>query len=256
MTTPAMGEPGWIDLGSSDVNASHAFYTALFGWSVDLIPDGGGYGIFRLDGKQVAGVGPRTSEEAPSAWTMYVLTNDAAAAVEKVTEAGGTVIAPPLEVMTAGTMAIVADPSGAVMGLWQPNEHRGFEVMRVAGAYCWSELNAKDLPSDKLFYWNAFGWDPAESTVPGTNYTEFKLSGESVAGALPMDPEAPPDAPSNWLVYFAVDDADATVAKLTELGGGVHHPASDIPGVGRFAVVHDPQGAVFAILQGTPAATS
>lgn len=256
MTTPTMGEPGWIDLGSSDVNASHAFYTALFGWTVDVIPDGGGYGTFRLDGKQVAGVGPRTSAEAPSAWTVYVLTDDAAASAEKVTEAGGTVIAPPSEVMTAGTMAIVADRSGAVMGLWQPNEHHGFEVMRVAGAYCWAELNAKDRPSDKLFYWNAFGWDPAESTVPGTNYTEFKLNGESVAGALPMYPEAPPDAPSNWVVYFAVDDADATVAKLTELGGGVHHPATDIRGVGRFAVVHDPQGAVFAILQGTPAAAS
>ena len=256
MATPTTGEPGWIDLGSSDVDAAHAFYTALFGWTVDVVPDGGGYGIFRLDGKQVAGVGPRANEEGPSAWTMYVLTDDAAASAAKVTEAGGTVIAPPLEVMTAGTMAIVADPSGAVMGLWQPNEHRGFEVMRSAGAYCWVELNAKDLPSDKLFYWNAFGWDPAESTVPGTAYTEFKLGGASVAGALPMYPEAPPDAPSNWLVYFAVEDAHATVAKLTELGGGLFHAVSDIPGVGRFAVVHDPQGAVFAILENTQTGAS
>lgn len=253
--TLTMGEPGWIDLGSSDVDASHAFYTALFGWTVD-VPDGGGYGTFLLDGKRVAGVGPRTNEEGPTAWKMYVLTDDAAASAAKVTEAGGTVISPVSEVMTAGTMAIVADPSGAVLGLWQPNEHRGFEAVRVPGAYCWVELNAKDLLSDKLFYWNAFGWDPKESTVPGTNYTEFKLGGASIAGGLPMDPDLPEGTPPNWIVYFLVADTDASVAKLTELGGGVHHPPSDVPGVGRFAIVHDPQGGVFALLQNTQTAAS
>ncbi|HEY6469386.1 MAG TPA: VOC family protein [Candidatus Dormibacteraeota bacterium] len=256
MTTPNMGEPGWIDLESADVDAAHTFYTGVFGWTVDVVPDGGGYGMFLLDGKQVAGVSPRTDGEGPSAWTMYVLTEDAAASAAKATEAGGTVIAPTVEVTGAGTMGIVADPSGAVIGLWQPNEHKGFEVMRVPGAFCWAELNAKDLPSDKLFYWNAFGWDPKESAVPGTNYTEFKLDGTSVAGGLPMDPDLPEGTPSNWVVYFAVADTDATVAKLTELGGGVHHPPSDIPGVGRFAIVHDPQGAVFAVLQNTQTATS
>jgi uncharacterized protein len=256
MATPTTGEPGWIDLWSADVDASQAFYTALFGWTGDVIPDGGGYVLFDLDGKHVAGVGPRMNEESPTGWMMYVLTNDAAASAAKVTEAGGTVIAPPFEVMTAGTMGIVADPSGAVMGLWQPNEHKGFEAIRVAGAFCWAELNAKDMPTDKLFYWNAFGWDPHESTVPGTNYTEFKLDGTSVAGGLPMDADLPADTPSNLVVYFAVADTDATVAKLTELGGGVHHPPDDVPGVGRFAIVHDPQGAVFAVLQNTQTAAS
>jgi predicted enzyme related to lactoylglutathione lyase len=254
--TLTMGEPGWIDLGTSDPEAARAFYTAVFGWTVDIIPDAGGYGIFQLDGKQVAGVGPRMTEEVPTAWTTYVLVEDAAASAAKVTEAGGSIIAAPFEVMTAGTMGLVADPSGAVMGLWQPRDHRGFEVMRVPGAYCWVELNARDLPSDKLFYWNAFGWDPKESTVPGSNYTEFKLAGASIAGGLPMDAELPADTPSNWVVYFAVADTDATLAKVTELGGGVHHPAEDIPGVGRFAIVHDPQGAVFALLQNTQTAAS
>jgi predicted enzyme related to lactoylglutathione lyase len=256
MATPRMGEPGWIDLWSSDVDASAAFYTALFGWTADVIPDAGGYAIFDLDGKHVAGVGPRMNDESPTGWMMYVLTADAAASAAKVTEAGGTVVAAPFEVMTAGTMGIVADPSGAVLGLWQPKDHQGFEARRTPGAFCWVELNAKDLPTDKLFYWNAFGWDPKESTIPGSNYTEFKLDGESIAGGLPMEADAPADAPSNWVVYFAVADADAVVAKLTELGGGVHHPAEDIAGVGRFAIVHDAQGAVFAVLQNTQTASS
>jgi len=119
MTPPTMGEPGWADLGSSDVDASHTFYTTLFGWAVDVVPDGGGYGIFHLDGKQVAGGGPRTSDEGPAAWTVYALIDDAAASSARVAEAGGTVIAPTLEAMTAGTMVIVHDPQGAVFAVLQ-----------------------------------------------------------------------------------------------------------------------------------------
>lgn len=256
--TVAIGEPGWIDLASSDVDAAHSFYSELFGWTVDVVPDpdAGGYGMFKLDGKEVAGVGPRQSEQQPPAWTIYVLVADAADVASKVKSAGGTVIAEPFDVMGAGTMSIVADPSGALMGLWQPGTHHGFEVKGVPGSFTWAELNARDLPSDKLFYWSTFGWDPTESRVPGMTYTEFKLGDDSIAGGMPMGPDAPAGAPSTWMAYFAVTDTDATVAKLTELGGGVHHPPDDIPGVGRFAIVHDPQGAVFGLLQGNQTAAS
>jgi uncharacterized protein len=249
--TVAIGEPGWIDLTSSDAAAARAFYTALFGWTADVVPDpqAGGYGMFKLAGKEVGGVGPRINDQQPSAWMVYVLVDDAAAAAAKVKDAGGTVIAEPFDVMGAGTMGIVTDPSGAVIGLWQPGTHHGFELKGVPGSYCWAELNSRDLTAGKQFYSSVFGWNAED--VPDMNYTQFKLGGDPIGGGMAAGAGTPANAPSNWLVYFAVLDTDATVAKLTELGGGVHHAPEDIPGVGRFAVVHDPQGAVFGLLQNT-----
>ncbi len=248
--TVPIGEPGWIDLGSADPVAAHAFYAALFGWTVDVFPEpeAGGYAMFKLEGKEVAGVGGRMSDQQPSAWTVYVLVADADAFAARVTTAGGTVLAEPFDVMDAGRMGIVADPSGAVIGLWQPGTHHGFEVMGVPGSFAWPELNSRDLSSDKLFYWSVFHWDPADSTIPGMTYTEFKLGDDSIAGGMSLPPGMPADAPSHWIVYFAVTDTDATVARLTALGGTVHHPPEDIPEVGRFAIVADPQGAVFGLL--------
>lgn len=256
--TIAIGEPGWIDLASSDPAASHTFYTTLFGWRVDVVPDpeAGGYGMFKLGDKEVGGVGPRPNEDQPPAWTIYILVDDAAAAIAKAKEAGGTVIAGPIDVMGEGTMGVLADPSGAVIGIWQPGRHRGFELKGVPGSFTWAELNSTDMPADKRFYQVVFGWNAQDSGIPGVDYSLFKLGGESFAGGMSMGPGAPAGAPSNWIVYFDIADADATVAKLTELGGGVHHAPEDIPGVGRFAVVHDPQGAVFGLLQNTQTAAS
>jgi uncharacterized protein len=248
-----IGEPGWVDLGTSDPVASHGFYAALFGWTVDVIPDpaAGGYGLFKLDGKEVAGVGGLMNGQQRPAWTVYVLVDDADAIAARVKTAGGTVLAEPFDVMDAGRMATIADPSGAVMGLWQPGTNRGVEVMGVPGSFTWPELNSRDLPSDKLFYWSVFHWDPAESTIPGMTYTEFKLGDDSIAGGMSIGPDMPPNTPSHWIVYFAVSDTDATVARLIGLGGVVHHPPQDVPGVGRFALVADPQGAAFGLLQNT-----
>jgi uncharacterized protein len=254
--TVAIGEPGWADLGSSDPAAARTFYAELFGWTADVVPDpqAGGYAMFKLDGKEVAGVGPLMSDQQPTAWMVYVLVDDAAAVAAKVKDAGGTVIAEPFDVMGAGIMGVVTDPSGAVIGLWQPGTHHGFELKAVPGSYCWAELNSRDLPSGKQFYRTVFGWDAVD--VPGMEYTQFKLGDEMIAGGMATGAGTPANAPSNWLVYFAVLDTDATVAKLTQLGGGVHHAPQDIPGVGRFAVVHDPQGGVFGLLQNTQTAAS
>jgi hypothetical protein len=256
--TVAIGQPGWVDLGSSDPTAARAFYAGVFGWEAMVSDDPayGGYAMFALGGKEVAGAGPLMSEQQPTAWTVYVLVDDADATAAKVEAAGGTVLAEPFDVMDAGRMAIVADPSGGVLGLWQPSTHKGFGLKGAAGSYCWAELNSKDLAKDCAFYASVFGWDPARTAVPDMEYTEFKLNGESIAGAMPMPAEMPPGTPSHWLVYFAVDDVDATVARLTSLGGGVHHPPDDIPEVGRFAVAHDPQGGVFALLQPNPRAAA
>jgi uncharacterized protein len=249
--TVAIGQPGWADLGSSDPAAARAFYAGVFGWKAEVSddPQAGGYGMFMLDGKEVAGTGPLMNEQQPVAWTVYVLVDDADATAAKVKAAGGTVFAEPFDVMDAGRMAIVADPSGGVLGIWQPGTHRGFEVKGTGGSFCWAELNSKDIAKDSAFYASVFGWDPKVMPTPGMEYTQFEHNGEAIAGGMAMPIEMPSGTPSHWLVYFATADVDATVAKLTSLGGGVHHPPEDIPEVGRFAVVHDPQGGVFGLLQ-------
>ncbi|MGA7987412.1 MAG: VOC family protein [Candidatus Dormiibacterota bacterium] len=249
---PPIGTPGWVDLSSEDPEASRQFYTALFGWTVDVIadPNAGGYGMFKLNGKEVAGVGPRPHDQQPTLWNSYVLVDDAAAVTAKVKDAGGTVILEPFDVMGAGWMGVIADPSNAIISLWQPGTHHGCEVFGVPGSFCWLELNSRDIASDKLFYWTVFGWDPSESATPG--YTEFKLGDAVIAGGMALPAGRPADIPSHWLVYFGVADVDAAAAKVTELGGSVIHPPEDIPGdIGRFAVAHDPQGAVFGLLTST-----
>jgi len=249
--TVAIGEPGWVDLGSSDPTAARAFYAGVFGWDANVSDDpaAGGYGMFTLGGKEVAGTGPLMSEQQPTSWTVYVLVDDADAATSKVKAAGGTVFAEPFDVMDAGRMAIVADPSGGVLGLWQPGAHRGFELKGAAGSFCWAELNSNNIAKDSAFYASVFGWDPKTTPTPTMEYTQFDHNGEAIAGGMAMAVGMPAGTPSFWLVYFATHDVDATVAKLTSLGGGVHHPPEDVPDVGRFAVVHDPQGGVFGLLQ-------
>ena len=246
----APGTPMWIDLGSSDPDAAAEFYGKLFGWTRFVVPDpnAGGYGMFQLNGKQVAGVGPLQAENQPPAWTTYVATEDAAATTEKVKQAGGSVLMGPMEVMDAGSMAILADPTGAVLGLWQAKEQKGAEVVNEPGAFSWSELNTRNLEATKSFYENVFGWKPHthEGEMP---YTEWQLDGRSIAGGLDMNnvPMIPAEVPPHWLTYFTVEDCDATVATAREAVGNVNAEPMDID-QGRFAVLSDPQGAVFAVI--------
>lgn len=253
--TIAMNKPGWADLSSSDAAGARDFYSKLFGWQADVVEDpaAGGYGMFKLEGKEVAGVGPVMNPGQPSAWMMYILVSDADAAAAKAKAAGGAVHAEPFDVLQAGRMAVVADPSGAFFGLWQPKEHTGWEVDGVPGAVCWLELNSRNIDAAKGFYQDVFGWDPKLSEMPGnTTYTEFQLNGQSFAGGSPMPEMVPAEMPSFWQTYFAVTDADGVASRAKQLGGTVIVEPQDIPGVGRFAVLHDPQGAYFGILQPSP----
>ena len=255
--TVVMNKPGWVDLSSADAAASRDFYSKLFGWTADVMPDpqSGGYGMFKVDGKEVAGVGPRQSEQQPTAWTMYVIVEDADATAKRVTEAGGQVYAPPFDVMDAGRMAIVADPSGAVFGLWQPGSHKGWEVEGVTGSVCWMELTSRNFDAAKRFYGDVFGW--LAKPVPMSaemEYTLFSFDPNDMgfAGGMPTPPMVPAEVPSYWQPYFAVTDADASAAKAKELGATALVEPADIPQTGRFAVLQDPLGAVFGILQPLP----
>jgi uncharacterized protein len=245
------GVPSWVDMGSTDLAKSREFYGALFGWNCpEGPPEAGGYAVCDLGGKTVAGLGPQMNPAVPPSWMTYVNVDDVDASVAKVAPAGGTVLAPPMTVMEAGRMAIVADPLGAVIGMWQPNQHTGAQLANEANTYCWSELTTTDLDGSKAFYRAVFGWDAEDQGPPGgpPAYTEWRVSGRSVGGMMLKNDNMPADMPPNWAVYFAVADIDATVGKAQELGGTLYFGPADIE-PGRFAVLGDNVGAVFNAIQ-------
>lgn len=245
----APGTPSWVDLGSPDVDASVQFYGELFGWTADEgSPEFGGYRMLRSNGKQVAGVGPLMNPQQPPAWTTYVSVDDARATSEKAKAAGGHVLVEPMEVGEAGSMAILQDPTGAVFGLWQPGLHRGSEVFNTPVSLTWNELSTRDTEAAKGFYSKVFGWDPKTNGEGAEAYTEWRLGGKSVGGMMQTPAQVPAQVPANWLTYFTVADCEATVQKAQSLGGTVLMPKMSIP-QGTFAVLSDPAGAAFAVIQ-------
>jgi uncharacterized protein len=246
------GTPSWVDLASPDLPASVSFYRDLFEWEPDdQGPEAGGYTIFRMSGEPVAGAGPLMMEGQPTAWTSYVSVADADAAVAKAKEAGATVFVEPMDVMDVGRMAVFADPTGAAIAIWQPKAHKGAGIVNEPGALCWNELASRDPSAASAFYRSVFGWDAASSDVGGMTYFEWKLGGDrTIGGMMPMPAEVPAEIPSYWLPYFAVADCDRAVDRASEGGAVVTVQATDIP-AGRFAVLNDPQGAMFGIIAPT-----
>ncbi len=245
------GVPSWVDLSSPDLDKSRQFYGSLFGWNCPEGPaEAGGYSVCDLGGKTVAGIGPQMNPDFPPFWMTYVNVDDAAATAAKVTSAGGSVLAGPMDVMDAGRMVVLADPLGAVIGLWQPGQHTGAQVANEANTYGWSELITTDLDASKAFYGAVFGWGAADQGPPGgpPAYTEWKVADRSVGGMMLKHGDMPADMPPSWGVYFMVDDVNAAVAKVKELGGAVFVEPTEIE-PGTFAVVADNVGAVFNILQ-------
>jgi hypothetical protein len=246
------GVPSWVDMGSGDLEAAKAFYGALFGWETpDGPPEAGGYTVCTLRGRPVAGLGPQMNPTAPPAWMTFVNVIDAEGAVTRASANGGTVLIGPMTVMTAGTMAVFADNVGAVIGIWQPGDHRGAGLVNEPGTYTWSELITTDVDASKAFYSAVFGWEAqdqgeAKAGEPPA-YTEWKVAGNSIAGMMAKSEMMPADMPPNWGVYFAVDDCDAAVAKVKELGGSLVMGPMEIE-PGRFAVLVDPVGAVFNVI--------
>ena len=246
------GTPSWVDLGSPDPDASATFYGELFGWTVEEagpVEETGGYRMCRLGDKYVAGLGPLMGEGQPPSWTTYISVDDADATTSKVTEAGGQVLVAPMDVLTAGRMAVLMDSVGAAFSIWQPGEHIGAQLVNEPGTLCWNELTTRDADAAKSFYAHVFGWTWQRMDPEGPEYWLIQVGDRPSGGLMPMiGDEWPADLPSHWMTYFAVDDTDASAARVTELGGSVSVPPTDIP-PGRFAVVNDPHGAVFSILK-------
>jgi predicted enzyme related to lactoylglutathione lyase len=254
----AQGTPSWVDLSSPDIGASIAFYTELFGWeSVAPGPEEetGGYEMFMLRGKRVAGVAPQQDPSQPPAWSTYLAVDDADEVAAKVPAAGGQVAVAPMDITTAGRMAFFADPTGAFVGVWQAGDHTGAELVGEPGTLGWSELTTRAPDDAAAFYSEVLGMQAAPWENAGdTPYSVFKVDGEMVGGLMQLDDNLMPDTPPHWAVYFIVEDTDAVAAKAEKLGGSVLYPPFDVPDIGRIAVLADPHGAGFSVM--TPAAAA
>jgi predicted enzyme related to lactoylglutathione lyase len=245
----APNTPRWTDLGTSDLEAAKRFYGELFGWRAESMSmeEAGGYTIFHQGDKSICGAGPLMREGQPTAWMTYVYVDDLDATALAVGEAGGSSLVPPMDVMEVGRMAVFMDSTGAVVAAWQPKLHTGADLFNEPNAMCWNELASRDVEASKQFYKAAFGWEGTTEPFGPTTYTEFKAGGATVAGMREMGPQEPAEVPPHWLVYFAVADCDAIAAKVRELGGRVLSEPMTIP-PGRFAVLSDPQGGMFAVI--------
>jgi predicted enzyme related to lactoylglutathione lyase len=270
------GVPCWIDTSQPDPESAVDFYRGLFGWEFEDVmpPDSPGkYFIARIRGGDVAAVGSIPEGAPPQAmWNTYIWVDSADETAAKVRDAGGQVVMEPFDVMTAGRMAVCADPEGAVFCVWQANEHKGAKIVNEAGSLNFNGLNARDVEGAKAFYGSVFGWETlslgagAMWTLPGygdhleeSNPDLRKQMAEAgappgfedVVAAINPVGDDQPDTPPHWSVTFAVDDADAAAEKATELGGKVLAPPMNAPWV-RMTVLEDPQGATFVASKFVP----
>lgn len=272
------GVPCWIDLTPPDVDAAMTFYGGLFGWEFEeRTPPGAPvrYAYARLGGETVAAIG--SGEGEPAAWNSYVWVDDADAAVARARSAGGEVVVAPVDLGPdggVGRTATFRDAEGALLGLWQPGENRGAERVNAHGSLNFNDLHTRDSAAAGAFYGAVFGWDvigvgdgqmwalPAygdflERRTPGNRERQAEMGAparfDEVVAALSPIPEDDSDTVPHWGVTFAVDDADAVVARASELGAEVVQEPVDLPWV-RAAVLRDPQGAVFTASQFVPPA--
>jgi predicted enzyme related to lactoylglutathione lyase len=249
------GTPTWADLLSTDMERVTPFYIGLFGWEpTDMpMPDGSGvYRMFTKDGHNIAGLGQQSPQMAeagmPSVWTVYI-GGDADKAAERAKAAGGQVAMEPVDIADSGRLAVLLDPGGAGIGVWQPNQHRGFGLAGEAGSLVWCEDNTRSFNDCLEFYRSVFDWGADDLPGQDTRYVVWKHGDEQIGGMLEMDEEHWKGIPAHWMLYFGVDDCDAAANHVTELGGAVEVPPFDIP-YGRISVVSDPTGAHFTIMRG------
>ena len=244
-TSYAPGTPSWVDMGSPNPTEAAAFYGSLFGWTAEMDPnpEAGGYGMFNLRGKVVAGVGPQQNQDMPPYWQVYVTVADADATAARIADAGGTVIMPPMDVFEAGRMAVAEDPQGTFFSIWQPKEHIGAQLVNEPGTFGWNELASTDLTASRAFYTAVFGWGRDES-LSGDDADLYTVDGKMVCGGHTAGPGEFPA----WSIWFTVEDCDASAKLVAELGGTVLVAPNDMS-FGRGGVVADPHGAVFGIAQ-------
>jgi predicted enzyme related to lactoylglutathione lyase len=250
----APGSFCWIELGTTDQSAAKSFYRSLFGWKPDDMPMGPNdfYTMFKLEGRDAAaGYTLRPDQRqhgVPPHWMLYVAVESADDATSRAQGSGATVLAGPFDVMDAGRMAVIQDPTGAVFSVWQPKQHTGGGIRAVEGTLCWADLSTPDPARATQFYSVLFGWQimPGENDPSG--YLHIK-NGEEFIGGIPPASHRNPQMPAHWLAYFLVNDCFGSAEKARSLGANFHVPPMVMENVGTMAVLADPQGASFAIFQ-------
>jgi predicted enzyme related to lactoylglutathione lyase len=259
------GVPCWIGTGQPDPQAAVVFYGDLFGWESQDVGGDAPYYVARIRGGDVAGIA--ASPDGSASWDTYIWVDSADETAAKVRDAGGSVVAEPMDIGDAGRMAVLADPDGAVFRVWQAGEHKGARVVNEHGSLNFNTLHTRDAARAEAFYGAVFGWrtldigsgtawglagygDHLEALTPGMRKGMQEMGApegfEDVVAALA--PLADDGAAPHWSVTFAVDDADAVAARAAELGGTVLAPPADGPWV-RLAVIADPAGATFTASQ-------
>ncbi len=249
-STSPVGAPCWIDLFSSDTDRAQDFYGTLFGWTGLATGDEyGGYVNFSKDGKQIAGMMKNDgSTGQPDGWTVYLSAPDAETTAQTAAAAGGQIVVPTMEVPEQGSMAVVVDTGGAVVGIWQPTGHPGTETLAEAGAPCWFELLTRDYAGSVRFYEQAFGWTvDVMSDTDEFRYSTLTKDDQPYAGIMDAGRVLPDDVPAHWTVYLGTADVDAALVQIKKLGGTIIQPAED-SAYGRVAQVADPTGAAFRIV--------
>jgi predicted enzyme related to lactoylglutathione lyase len=184
----------------------------------------------------------------PPHWMSYVAVESADETAKKARELGGTVLMDPFDVFDLGRMSVIQDPTGAIFSAWQSKKHFGAGVLNETGALCWTELMTSDMDKARTFYTSLLPWKAETMNMPEP-YTILNKSDGQAGGMMQMSLQtAQKGIPSHWGIYFQVDDCDATVKKAGTLGATIDVPPRDIPGIGRFSALRDPQGASFAVI--------
>ena len=252
MPTPTLvvGAPCWIDLYSSDTAKAKEFYGGLLGWTIEEQPaEFGGYFIWQKDGKNVGGCMANDGQQGqPDAWTVYLTTDDVERTAGDAAAQGGRVHMEPMKVAENGSFALIGDPGGGGIGAWQPDKVSGFEIWNEVGAPRWFELHTRDYAASLDFYREVFRWNTHTfSDTDEMRYTTLRSGDQDLAGIYDASQELPEGKPAFWTIYFGVEDTDAALERVVELGGTVTQPAEDTP-YGRLAAATDPTGTAFKLM--------
>ena len=252
----ADGMIGWADVAAPDTAVAESFYRAVFGWDSQTNPsESMPYTMFTKDGKVVAGMGPLSPDQQaagqPPVWSSYVIVDDVDATFTKAKDLGATVLMEPMQIMDAGSMFFIIDPVGAAIGFWQSGTHDGAELFNVPDTMTWNDLGCRDVDAAVAFYTRLLGWSTSEMDMgDGNTYTMFSVGDRLTGGTWDISGAIPDEVPAHWLTWFNVSNADATAEKISDSGGRVVQPVQDSP-MGKMAIVTDPAGATFGIIEAT-----
>jgi uncharacterized protein len=255
-TSYANGTFSWVENATTDQDGAKRFYADLFGWDYDDSPVGDGiyYSMAKLGDSFVAAIAPQQPDEratgVPPHWNSYITVDDVDAVAARVEELGGTLHAPPFDVMDVGRMAAISDSTGAVVYLWQAKSHIGAGLVNQPGAFCWNELGTRDLEGAQRFWSELLGWTYEQLPDVPDYWTIDNGGGQDNGAMRQFGDEMPADVPAHWLVYFAVDSIDAAGERATAAGGQVHLPKTPAGGANSIAVLRDPAGAFVALFEG------